>query len=503
MKLHKLISNSWIAVFMLLLSACSKDFLNKNPLDQISSETFWKSEADVQMAVTGCYARLKGSFLDYQRGYLEGLSDNGFVHWGLYGIENMTLGNISAASGGVKNDIYSSSYRGISQCNFFLGNIDKATTVAPAVISKAMAEVKFLRALFYFDLATCFGDIPLYKDAPENAETSKVAKSTRADVFTFIHEDLDYAIANLPDDAYTDGHAVKGSAMALKTRLLLTEEKWEDAANLSEEIIDGGKFSISNDYPGMFTKAAQSGNNEIMFSCVYLSPESYHSVYGMNIEYNAHIFLTKELKDAFECSDGLPITESPLYDPANTFKNRDPRHNYIVRNPVGTDWEGGHYPYNAFDPTGVKNRKYIDTTLGGDYAAAPFEDWDFILIRYADVLLMYAEARNEASGPDASVYNAINEVRERPGVNMPPVDQAKYNTKEKLREYIRHERQVELAVEGIRYFDLKRWKIAPAVLSVMENPGGASRVFEQKHYFWPFAQSELDNNPNLVQTTGY
>ncbi|MEQ8924783.1 MAG: RagB/SusD family nutrient uptake outer membrane protein, partial [Fulvivirga sp.] len=215
-----------------------------------------------------------------------------------------------------------------------------------------------------------------------------------------------------------------------------------------------------------------------------------------------HIFLTPELKNAYECTDGLPIDESPLYDPNNTFANRDPRHEYVIRNPVGTDWEG-HYNYNFYDVTGVQNRKGIDPSIPGNYAFGYLNDWDFILLRYADILLMYAEAQNEANGPDQSVYDAINEVRTRPSVNMPPVDEVRYATQDQVRDYIRHERFVEFPVEGIRYFDLKRWGIIDEIQNQRSNAAGVPYSFEQKHYKWPFPQQELDANENLAQTTGY
>jgi hypothetical protein len=116
---------------------------------------------------------------------------------------------------------------------------------------------------------------------------------------------------------------------------------------------------------------------------------------------------------------------------------------------------------------------------------------------------MYAEARNEATGPDASVYAAINQVRGRTGIAMPAVDQVKYNTKEKLRDFIRHERRVELAMEGQRYYDLKRWKIAHIKLPTMKTPANVPLVFEVKNYILPFQTSELDNNPKLIQNEGY
>ncbi|CAL1521262.1 RagB/SusD family nutrient uptake outer membrane protein [Chitinophaga sp. MM2321] len=504
MKKINMLKAAGAIIFLLICSACSKDLLNKNPLDKVSSETFWKSDVDVQMAVAGCYDRLRGggfggSSLNYQRGYLDGLSDVGYVYWGLLSISDMSIGNISTSSEAV-SIVYNSCYKGIASCNFFLDNVDKATSVSAAKMNQYKGEIKFLRALWYFDLVNCFGGVPLYKTAPESADAAKVAKSSAADVFKFIEEDLDFAISNLQDEAYTDGHAVKGSAMALKTRVLLYQEKWEAAATLAKQIMTSGKFSISNDYRDLFLKAGQKNNPEIMFSCKYLSPDA-HSTYGMNIEYTAHVFYRQNFMDAFECIDGKSIKESPLYNAADPFSKRDPRFYYTIRLP-GQDWPG-FYTYATFNPTGVQNRKYIDTSIEGNYANAYRNDWDFVLLRYADVVLMYAEAQNEASGPDASIYSAINEVRSRPGVNMPSIDQSKYKTKELVRDYIRHEREIEFPIEGIRYFDLKRWHIAHTLLPTIKDAGGNFLVFDQRQYLWPFPQSELDNNDKLEQNPGY
>ncbi len=126
-----------------------------------------------------------------------------------------------------------------------------------------------------------------------------------------------------------------------------------------------------------------------------------------------------------------------------------------------------------------------------------------VFLRYADVLLMYAEAKNEASGPDGTVYSALNQIRARPGVNMPAVDQARYSTKDLLREVIRNERRVELAMEGLRYFDIKRWRNAHILLPKIKNPSGTPLVFSEKHYLLPFQQSELDANKNLKQNPEY
>jgi hypothetical protein len=146
--------------------------------------------------------------------------------------------------------------------------------------------------------------------------------------------------------------------------------------------------------------------------------------------------------------------------------------------------------------------KYVDTTLLPiAYGDVNKDNEDFVHIRYADVLLMYAEATNEASGPDQTVYDAINQVRAR--VNMPPVNQAVYGSQSTLRDYIRHERRIEFAFEGSRYFDLVRWKIADQVIPAVVTPGGVHGGFPPSRYLMPIPQSEINLNAKLTQNPGY
>jgi len=485
--------------FVLFLSSCSKSFLNRNPLDQPSSQTFWTSESDVQQALVGVYQTLQDGFpTNYAGGYLDGLSDVGYVYWGLYDISNMSLGNVSANSQ-LPGMVYTGCYKGIAACNYFLGNVDKAD-LDTTESDEYKGEVRFLRALYYFNLVQYFGDVPLYKESPVSPAAAEVAATPKADVLAFILQDLDYAISVLPSEPYTTGHAVKGTAQGIEVRVLLYEENWAEAATLAQQIINSGNFSIYPDYASMFKNEGQKNNPEIMLATNYSSPTGV-SVYGYNIEYTAQIFLRQKFQDDFQCTDGKSISESPLYNPSDPYLHRDPRFYDIIRLP-GEDWPG-FYTYATFNPSGVENRKYADTTIPGNYSNAYLNDWSYIILRYADVLLMYAEARNEATGPDASVYAAINEVRARPSVNMPPVDQSIYNTQALVRNYIRHEREIEFAMEGTRFLDLKRWHIADSLLPTVIDATGVPLVFTQKQYLWPFPQSELDINPQLKQNPGY
>jgi hypothetical protein len=495
--------------------SCSKDLLDKNPPDAVSSSIFWASEADVQSGLAGVYTRLQQNFLGYERVYLDGLTDNAFLwdNTNQTNFANMTTGSISASLGGALSNMYSTPYRAIASTNYFLDNVDKAP-ISDAKKNLYKAEVRFIRALCYFTLVQDFGGVVIYKKFPSLLEEAKIAKSTKQEVYTFIEEDLDFAIANLPDEKY-NGHAVKGSAQGLKGRVLLTQQKWAEALAVLQQVITGNKFALSNNYAGLFRTAGQTTaavNTEIMFSTQYLSTTNPQrtspGAAGMDIELGWYSLMQpyQNLVDDYEMTDGKPITESPLYNPATPYVNRDPRLDLSVklpgetwRNSAGVAWTGS---YNSF--TGFLVEKYVDLSKAPfTTATATLTDQDYIHLRYADILLMFAEAKNEVSGPDATVYAAINQVRGRTGIAMPAVDQSKYNSKEKLRDYIRHERRVEFAFEGQRYNDLKRWNIAHIKLPTLRTPNNTPLVFELKNYVLPFQQSELDNNPQLVQNDGY
>lgn len=489
------------------IASCTKGFLDKNPTDAISSGTFWKTEADVQMALTGVYKKLQSGFLGHSKSWLDAYSDNAYDRHGYFGFGDLTMGIVNSTN--VPAAFYNVPYAGIAGCNYFLDNIDQAP-IDDQKKAAYKAEVQFLRAVFYFDLVQAYGGVVVYKTAPKTVDESKIKQSTRDEVLAFIHEDLDYAIANLPDAVYS-GHAVKASAQALKAKVFMVQQKWAEAAALTNTIITGGKFSIyQGGYANLFVNAATQQNNpEIMFSTKYLSPNNPQEGEGVLVEIGWYGAINpyQNLVDEYEMTNGKMINEAGSgYDANNMYDNRDPRLKMTIKvpndpyiNPDGTEFQ-----FSDALLTGYSQKKYLDfKLLPFDRSKTPLTDANIIHIRYADVLLMYAEAKNEASGPDASVYTAINTVRARTGVNMPPVDQAVYDTKDKLRDFIRHERRVELALEGSRYFDLKRWGIMDAKLSPLKNPAGAPLIFGEKNNVLPFSQGELDKNPQLTQNAGY
>lgn len=498
--MKKIFNIGLIAALAAQTISCS-EFLDKDPLDQISSETFWTSQHEADMALAGVYARILTSTFNHNTMFWDVLGGDISANQGS-DVVALAQGLIESTSGGIVSGIYEQCYEGIASCNFFLENIDRAP-VPDEIKTRYKGEVLFLRAMFYFTLSEFYGGVPLYTDLV-TIEEAKVKQSTKAEVVAQVLADLDMAINSLPDTEY-NGHAVKGSALGLKAKVLLHNGQWEEAAEAAGQVIGGGKFSLFSDYRTLFLAAGQSGNPEIMMSARYLSPD--RAATGPDIQFAWHgtINPRQELVDEYECIDGKPIDESPFYQPSDWRLNRDPRLLMTVKgfedSVVNSSGATMGFNYNAQSGTGYEPVKGLNwDALPIDYSTRSDQDW--VLLRYAEVLLIYAEAKNEVSGPDASIYNALNEIRSRPGVDMPPVPAGL--SKEEMRERIRHERRVELALEGKRYWDIKRWKTAETYIPTLADPGGVQRQFDPaKHYLFPFPQSEIDINENLEQNPGY
>lgn len=489
-----------------MFTSCKKDFLDKNPTAAISSETFWKSDADAQMGLTGVYRRLQAGFYGRGKLWLDTYSDNALDRHSFFGFGNLTQGIVNPTN--IPGAFYSTPYSGIASCNFFLDNVDKVPT-SETVKNGYKAEVRFLRAMFYFDLVQAYGGVVLYKTAPKTVDEGKIAKSTKEDVLTFIRQELDFAIANLPDVAYA-GHAVKGSAQALKAKVYLFEQNWTEASKLANDIITGGKFQLyQGGYDKLFFTATQQNNPEIIFSTKFLAPNNPQDGEGVLVElgWYGSIAPYQNLVDEYEMANGKLIGDAGSgYNAADPYSNRDPRLKFTIKVPTEKYINPDGSVFNESDPllTTYSQKKYVDLSkLPFDRTKTPLTDQNIIHMRYADVLLMYAEAKNEVSGPDATIYKALNDIRSRTSVNMPPVDQTIYNTKDKLRDFILHERRIELALEGNRYYDLKRRNLMDNKLAPLKNPGGVQLKFGEKNNVLPFAQGELDINKKLVQNTGY
>ncbi|MDQ6479418.1 RagB/SusD family nutrient uptake outer membrane protein [Dyadobacter sp. LHD-138] len=466
-------------VFMLstLVFSC-KDTLDTNPLSNPNSADFWKTEGEANKALIACYFKLKepivsngpaqsGNFL-----FWEALSDNASNTSNYEAFDIVMRGDHNSATTGIVSKSFTFGFQGIAYCNYFLANIDRVSAITDVVRNRMKGEALFLRAFYYNDLAQLYGDLPIIlKPAELESDFKKIPRSAKADVVAQIIKDLDLSISYLPASSYVDGRAVKGSAIALKTRVLLNNQRFAEAADAAWSLIGAASnpFQLSDNYAGIFF-GSQMNNKEIMFSVQFKAPDDYHSL-DQIIGGRMSVFPTVELKNAYEPND--PRRKLTIFEAGDPW----------AYNPAGFKQTGslaeGQIPYTA-----MVFKKWVNTAVN-NASGSTLSEQHMVKIRYADLLLMYAEAMFENGlGDDPRALKALNDVRARQGVGMPPKSAL-------TREIIRNERRVELAFEGLRYNDLIRWKIADQIIpQVAFDAKGTKRKF--KSYLFPIPLGQMD-----------
>ncbi len=474
----------------LLVMACD-DFLDKSPLTQLDSNTFWKTEQDVQAALTATYSTHRTSIFGSVRGAngvamdIEALSDNAITTSSFVNYSGMMQGGISPSSGGAINQTWSDCYDGIAKCNYFLDNIDGVKgLLTEANYTKYKSEALFNRCYYYNELVQRYGDVPLimYTQTIDSVNLLKTRpRSAKADVVARLLQDIDVAIAGLPADRYTDGHAVKGSAIMLKVRILMNNQRFGEAADAAWSLIGdaANPYSLYRNYSGLFFKEQRAADNmEIMFSVIYQAPADYHQL-DQYVGSRMSCFPTHQLRDAYETNPDTGLKDPRLG--MTIFQEGDP---WVNNTKTGTFKQDGSVAESTIPFTKMAFKKWIDPTIRTP-GSSTLSDQNIVKMRYADLLLLYAEAMFESGqGNDLRALKALNDVRSRPGVNMPPKT-------ELTRDNIRNERRVELAYEGIRYNDIIRWGIAETVIpQIVYSTKGDKRKFDG--YLWPIPQGQID-----------
>jgi starch-binding outer membrane protein, SusD/RagB family len=531
---------AYIILTAAILLAC-EDVLEKSPLDQISSSSFWKTEADLRLVTNNLY-----SFLD-----LDATLDNWSVDYFQRGTNSVSSGThvISNADG-----VWNNSFTGIRRANEFLENVDNAT-VTEAIKNRYSGEAMFFRAYLYFNLLRRFGDVPLIlKTLDFSSPELNGERTPREQVVNQIIADLQDAASKLPKKAQLTaadkGRITRGTALGFLSRVALFEgtfAKYHNAGNPAARLQVAKQAALDyineNEYPLIsdFTKLYSEDNenhSEIALAKWYKENTTGTSPLGRGMVLDGTINPTKYLADAFLCTDGLPIQHSPLFKGYSTlteeFTDRDPRMEITIWKP-GTNFGGVPLlPDLKVTPTGYWAKKPGDPKA----LSTTFVYTDQILLRTGEVLLNYAEATYELSGSisDADLNLSVNRLRNR--VNMPPLTnsfvagQNPAGIQLNMLQEIRRERRVELAGEGFRYYDLIRWKQAetelpqvvlgarfqqasyPAMVVGKDiNVDGngfivaqtaASRFFTSpKHYLFPIPLGQKAINPKLSQNPGW
>lgn len=532
-----------VCLLACVLTCVSCD-LERTPLDKFSENDFWTSEDNAQLALTGIY---RGNILFNSPEYnptdwwsygglifLEFPTDNAYDRrGGSSNFHKMTNGALLANNPYVKN-YWENSYAKITRCNRFIEGIGRLSD--PAVVKRFTAEARFIRAAQYFYLSQFFQDVPLVTKVLTKDEANSVTKTPKAKITEFVITEFTEAATDLPRfkelKASETGRASKQAALAFLGRAYLGAKMFSEAAATYKQIIDLGDNAIDPDYQSIFLPGNENSNENI-FSMQYLQDLAGNAL-------PQHSFPVKDggwclisvaagLFEAYQFKDGTSFSyESPLYDPTNLGKNRDPRLDYTIYYDKST-FKGSVYKCHPDSDspdkvaggqttqTGLMMRKYFDETFAGDlnsYGA------NMPIIRYAEVLLSYLEAKIEAGDVvnQTLLDETINKVRGRKSVQMPAITETNVAL---LRPILRNERRVELGMEGIRYWDLLRWGIADQALNgyifgapfpgskrVSKMPDGTvdkqGRWYVNSRSFrkgvdekWPIPQDEQDINPNL------
>ncbi|HAI84476.1 MAG TPA: hypothetical protein DCL43_12485 [Chitinophagaceae bacterium] len=493
---------------------CSKEFLEKDSLTQIADANFWQTEQDVQLGINGVYDALQDRAL--YSGNLNAtaglpmydcLGDNLHNNYKWEGPGNFMIGIIDPTHAMFRT-LWSASYRGIGRANTAIANIEKMPVSAIGQDKKNgyLGQALFLRALFYFNLAVYFEDVPLITKV-QALEDAYVPKNTYQEVSVQIIKDLNDAAALLPVSYPSTqyGYATRGAALGLLARFHMYNKNYQGALDATSSLLSLG-YSLNPSYAQLFTEQGEL-SREIVFSVrfnqdVSNNGETFSATFlgAPKIDQNPMPNMVRE----YNCTDGRPITTSPLYNANNPKANRDPRlaASVFFRNDIFlTDLNRA---FTGNTPTTFGLRKYARTSSVSGTGIQAFNPGgqDFIVIRYADILLMRAEALIELGQLTPEVYNLINQVRSR--VSMPTVQSVEGASLSQaaLRDVLRKERRVELAFEGLRYFDLKRWGQVQNAFNTarLDNVANYAVIYlPGKAEVFPIPLDELNVNSKLVQ----
>ena len=557
-----------------LLTACVD--LDLTPRSQGSSENWYSTEQQLQLSLNALYSPGLWNFECNRFFHTDRYSDDWSQRTELY---DWLAGSVDDNWSKAKNE-WANDYKSIARANTILVSLEKTKDkMSEATVRQYAGEAKFFRAAMYTYLIFLFGDMPFYTESISLEDAYKMGRTDKNVILEQIYRDFDDAAAALPV-SYTGAQRVtKGAAYAMKARTALLMNDWKTCAEAAKACMDLGVYSLHPDYRELFLSSCKT-SPEYIFVLPCSNELAVHS-YG---EAATRSFCPRmnggtsvaqpswELFFAYTCTDGKNVEDSPLYDPANPFANRDPRLSEIT---VPFDSEFMDYIYNprpsatqTLQVSTGKMLKNVDSKVGSkdcsynglmlkkfvdeEWPDDRLTDTPQRIMRYGDVLLMYAEAKMELGEIDNSVFKALNSLRAR-AYKCGVAETGKYpavteTDQTKLRRIIRNERRCELAWENRRWSDLIRWRICdpclnkpiyglPAIDKVKKNEAtgywiwpkdfrphmrmdttidlsdiegypdylqiNVTRLFVPRQYLFPIPQNERVVSPMLTQNPGY
>lgn len=496
---------SVLLLISLAIFSCSDDFLELYPKTSLNEGNFYSSENEFVLLTNGCYTAMR----DYERGY----------HWVVSELrsDNASFQYNSTESGGIRSrgvfdlflvdtqtptlqPVWNLLYRGIYNCNRLLVEIDEneITWSNEAIKERSQGEALFLRALYYFNLVRQFGGVPIVLSPVEAGEAVGIKRSSEEEVYNVIVDDLEAAIAHFEKATEVEekGRANWGAAASLLGKVFLTMHQYPEAEGVLDDVIASGRYDLLSDYAQVFDPSSKD-YLETIFAVQYSENSAELA--------NQFIFLWAPWSSGGEVTNrpNVAISQTagwnqPTDDLINAFEPGDLRKDVSINYWFGPDWDGVErnipYPGKFKPPVSAPDNR------SGD---------NFPILRYSDVLLMYAEVLNELGRPDEA-FDYVRQVRTRAGLTTPTKDY----TKEELFELIMKERQTEFCFENQRWYDLKRTGKAVEVMKSHATrekaskewlrdffPAAYDRISENRLVI-PIPVQEIDIN-NLKQNPGY
>ncbi|WP_345276900.1 RagB/SusD family nutrient uptake outer membrane protein [Litoribaculum gwangyangense] len=569
------------AIIIVSSSGCNNDFLDLKPQDAVSEANVWQDLNLIELYVNDRYNELPHGFPQWAGGLrMTGITDESYHMHEARFLDKYTQGGLTSGSLNMYyfNGFWLDAYSAIRNNNIFLENIALYSGEEVERVKQLTAEIRFLRAYFYTELISRYGGVPLIKETFSLDSNFDVPRASFEECVEFIVEELDLAIQDLPNKneavELEFGRITKGAAIGLKIRALLfdasplfnisnDQSKWQLVSDACEELFNLSQYSLSTDYKGLFLNAMDP---EVIFfkqfidqygfelvdvlSDFYFHYRGGHSIDEWRFPNGDGGWISEnprqEFIDQYETTSGVipvlgytgtnPNNLTPIinpnatnYNPGNPYQNRDPRLRYSVlydgtvfKGRQLEFWNGGKDSRNTDvdfwwngSVLGYGIRKSLDESWELNAGVASDQPW--IYMRLAEFYLTYAEAQYHLNNFSTAV-EYVNRVRSRTGVNMPPI-----NASGDLLAKIKHERKIELAFEGNRWYDARRWMDAEndfakdiVGVEVVRNPSNGSksyryfyfeggtgkRSFPAYHYLWPIPIEEILKS-NLEQNPGY
>jgi starch-binding outer membrane protein, SusD/RagB family len=521
------------AALLLTTGGCEKFLTHDNPQD-VYDEIWWNTEPNITAALNSVYAGIPDGSSGRQLIFLDAMSDNAVARQNLRGDYESYVKGVQGANWGVGRMIWDDDYRDIRRANRFLENIDRAYLPVESLKSQYIYEARALRAYYHMELSMFFGGITIMKQSVA-VDDSYLPRNTAKEVYDFVIAELTACAksGSLPTK-YVNNADLKRMSSAtcwgLISKYALYNKDFALARDAAKEIINMGDYSLrkstvlKNSYADLFLYTGEINNERIFFREITSAGNQWNTFAPLGTGGKTVVSPTASIVNAYETKQGKTLTElgpdsMAIYakDP-NYRNNRDPRMTASVILP-GTNYTG--VVLKPFDGSSIDKLGAQNSTSTGFWINKHLDPrdksgtrtLDFMIMRYAEVLLNYVECLIELgdyANPDVLKY--LNEIRNRAG--MPNVDVAVYNTQDKLRELVRRERRVELAFEGVRYYDIRRWGIFEEVMNGQVygavDPATNQPVNVEvrsakanRDMIWPIPQDELLANPKMTQNPNY